>query len=309
MTRWHAARTPHQAGVTHDDVRRFDAQCERRCARTRCGSAHAAGSDICCAVPTFGGRSRLLIPMLGVQPGLAGTRIGARGARRSGPRTRHGVGDVGDHLGAADRRRPGRDRRPADGYYQVRLYANECLAPWGITVVEASCQRCATPPTTPVWCSPRRRPTRGWTSSILRAGADLSPLGLIAGRRQHDRHTAGAAAASLGADVVVASGTKALGGHHDVLIGYVAGSHAAVIQRVERERLLAGTVLGAFETWLVLRSLGRVGLRFGRQCHNARRSRSCCAATRPCRRFVIPVFPTIRRTRSRRCRCDASAGW
>ncbi len=37
----------------------------------------------------------------------------------------------------------------------------------------------------------------------------------------------------------------------------------------ERERLLAGPILGPFEAWLVLRSLASVGLRFERQCHNA----------------------------------------
>ena len=38
---------------------------------------------------------------------------------------------------------------------------------------------------------------------------------------------------------------------------------------MERERLLAGAILGPFEAWLVLRSLGSAGLRFERQCLNA----------------------------------------
>jgi cystathionine gamma-lyase len=38
---------------------------------------------------------------------------------------------------------------------------------------------------------------------------------------------------------------------------------------VEQDRLLAGPILGPFEAWLVLRSLGSAGLRFERQCHNA----------------------------------------
>ena len=74
---------------------------------------------------------------------------------------------------------------------------------------------------------------------------------------------------SLGADLVVASATKALSGHSDLLAGYVAGSHAELMDRVERERLLAGPILGAFEAWLVLRSLGTAGLRLERQCQNA----------------------------------------
>jgi cystathionine gamma-lyase len=74
---------------------------------------------------------------------------------------------------------------------------------------------------------------------------------------------------SLGADLVVASATKALSGHHDLLAGYVAGSHPELLAAIERDRLLAGPVLGAFEAWLLLRSLGTVGLRFERQCQNA----------------------------------------
>ena len=74
---------------------------------------------------------------------------------------------------------------------------------------------------------------------------------------------------SLGADLVVASATKALSGHSDLLAGYVAGSHPELMAALERERLLTGAILGSFEAWLVLRSIGSVGLRFARQCQNA----------------------------------------
>ena len=74
---------------------------------------------------------------------------------------------------------------------------------------------------------------------------------------------------SLGADLVVASATKALSGHSDLVAGYIAGSQPELMQALERDRLLAGPVLGAFEAWLVLRSLGSAGLRFERQCQNA----------------------------------------
>ncbi|PRC52979.1 cystathionine gamma-lyase, partial [Mycobacterium sp. ITM-2017-0098] len=54
-----------------------------------------------------------------------------------------------------------------------------------------------------------------------------------------------------------------------VLAGYVAGSHPEMMERVQRDRLLAGPILGPFEAWLILRSLGTPGLRFERQCQNA----------------------------------------
>ena len=74
---------------------------------------------------------------------------------------------------------------------------------------------------------------------------------------------------ALGADLVVASATKALSGHGDLIAGYVAGSRPPLMEALERDRLLAGPILGAFEAWLVLRSIGSAGLRFERQCQNA----------------------------------------
>jgi cystathionine gamma-lyase len=41
------------------------------------------------------------------------------------------------------------------------------------------------------------------------------------------------------------------------------------VAAVERERLLGGAILGPFEAWLSLRSLGSAGLRYERQCHSA----------------------------------------
>ena len=67
----------------------------------------------------------------------------------------------------------------------------------------------------------------------------------------------------------MASATKALSGHSDLLAGYVAGSHPELMAALARERLLAGPILGAVEAWLLVRSLGSAGLRFERQCHNA----------------------------------------
>lgn len=75
---------------------------------------------------------------------------------------------------------------------------------------------------------------------------------------------------SLGADAVVASATKALSGHSDLLAGYVATNEPELLVAVERQRVLAGAILGGFEAWLLLRSLASAGLRFERQCQNAR---------------------------------------
>jgi cystathionine gamma-synthase/methionine-gamma-lyase len=74
----------------------------------------------------------------------------------------------------------------------------------------------------------------------------------------------------LGADLVVHSATKYLGGHGDVTAGVVAGP-AALIAEVRRVARLVGGVLGPQEAWLTLRGLRTLALRMERQCRNAAR--------------------------------------
>lgn len=159
---------------------------------------------------------------------------------------------------------------PADGYYQVRRYAAEQIVPQGVTVIEATAAQ---------MCAASQGADVVLAESPANPGLDVVDLHQLAmqcrgrGATLVVDNTAatplGQQPLSLGADLVVASATKALSGHSDVVAGYVAGSHPELMAAVARERLLAGPILGAFEAWLVLRSLGTVGLRFERQCHNA----------------------------------------
>jgi cystathionine gamma-lyase len=73
----------------------------------------------------------------------------------------------------------------------------------------------------------------------------------------------------LGADIVVASDTKALAGHSDVLFGHVTTASAELAAKVRDARTLNGAIPGPFETWLVLRGLGTLDLRLARQAENA----------------------------------------
>ncbi|MCV7066963.1 cystathionine gamma-lyase [Mycolicibacterium farcinogenes] len=159
---------------------------------------------------------------------------------------------------------------PADGYYQVRRYAAEYLAPQGVTVIEAQVSDI---------CAAAARADVVLAETPANPGLDVVDLYRLAmtcrGRGATlvvDNTTAtplGQQPLSLGADLVVASATKSLSGHSDLVAGYVAGSQPELMAAVERDRLLAGPILGAFEAWLVLRSLGSAGLRFERQCQNA----------------------------------------
>ena len=66
------------------------------------------------------------------------------------------------------------------------------------------------------------------------------------------------------------SGTKALTGHSDVLLGAVSVRDPALVQELVDWRIRTGSILGPFEAWLAHRSLATLGLRLERQQANAR---------------------------------------
>lgn len=73
----------------------------------------------------------------------------------------------------------------------------------------------------------------------------------------------------LGADFSVASGTKMLTGHGDLLLGYVVSRSAALMASVRRWRKIVGAIPGPMEAWLAHRSLATLQLRADRQTSNA----------------------------------------
>jgi len=73
----------------------------------------------------------------------------------------------------------------------------------------------------------------------------------------------------LGADLSVASGTKMLTGHGDILLGYVSGRDAELMATVRRWRKIVGAIPGPMEAWLAHRSLATLQLRADRQTANA----------------------------------------
>ncbi len=73
---------------------------------------------------------------------------------------------------------------------------------------------------------------------------------------------------TYGADFVVHSATKYLGGHGDA-IGGVVVTRKEYHARLYSQQKLMGTILGPFEAWLLHRGLKTLALRFARQCDNA----------------------------------------
>ncbi|MFO0727289.1 MAG: aminotransferase class I/II-fold pyridoxal phosphate-dependent enzyme [Myxococcota bacterium] len=72
----------------------------------------------------------------------------------------------------------------------------------------------------------------------------------------------------FGADYVVHSATKYIGGHGDVIAGLVSGS-AAVMADVRRVSIQAGGCLAPFAAWLLLRGVKTLGLRMDRHVRSA----------------------------------------
>jgi cystathionine gamma-lyase len=76
---------------------------------------------------------------------------------------------------------------------------------------------------------------------------------------------------ALGADFAVASDTKSMTGHSDILLGHVAVRDLELRQQIEQWRTLMGGVLGPMEAWLALRSIATLPLRLERSSANAQR--------------------------------------
>ncbi len=72
-----------------------------------------------------------------------------------------------------------------------------------------------------------------------------------------------------GADIVVHSTTKYLGGHSDLVGGFAATGNAEVAERLRFLQNSLGAIPGPFDCWLVLRGLKTLAVRMQRHCQNA----------------------------------------
>lgn len=74
---------------------------------------------------------------------------------------------------------------------------------------------------------------------------------------------------TLGADIVMHSGTKYLGGHSDLLAGLVVVNSHKLAEELKFIQNSSGGVLGPHDCWLVIRGIETVALRVERQCDTA----------------------------------------
>ncbi|MCZ7420840.1 MULTISPECIES: cystathionine gamma-synthase [unclassified Micromonospora] len=76
---------------------------------------------------------------------------------------------------------------------------------------------------------------------------------------------------TLGADVVVHSTTKYVGGHSDVVGGALVAADADLGERLRYHQNAMGAINGPFDAWLTLRGIKTLGVRMDRHCDNAER--------------------------------------
>ena len=74
---------------------------------------------------------------------------------------------------------------------------------------------------------------------------------------------------ALGADLVVHSGTKYLGGHNDTLAGFVCAADAALAEKLRKITTATGGLLAPFDSWLMIRGIKTLAVRMERAQENA----------------------------------------
>ena len=97
---------------------------------------------------------------------------------------------------------------------------------------------------------------------------------------------------ALGADVVVHSTTKYLGGHSDVLGGFVATNDATLADEIGFVQRAAGAVASPFDCYLVLRGVKTLAVRMDRHMENARAVVAVLAEHPAVTRVLYPGLPT-----------------
>src|SRR6266508_2551683 len=93
---------------------------------------------------------------------------------------------------------------------------------------------------------------------------------------------------ALGADVVVHSTTKYLGGHSDVIGGFLATNDPTIAERLFFLQKSLGAVPGPFDCWLILRGVRTLAVRMDRQCENAQKIAGWLSAQETIERVLYP---------------------
>ncbi len=95
----------------------------------------------------------------------------------------------------------------------------------------------------------------------------------------------------LGADIVVHSATKYLGGHSDLVSGIAVTSDDGIAERLGFLQNSLGAIAGPFDSWLVLRGLKTLPVRMRQHCENARAVAGFLGGHPSVERVLFPGIP------------------
>ena len=161
---------------------------------------------------------------------------------------------------------------PSDSYATTRVLADEVFGGLGIEVRRAptsdNAQLALLDGARLLWLETPSNPELDVCDIALLVNAARARGALVA----VDNTTAtalGQQPLALGADFAVASDTKALTGHSDLILGHVAVRDPAWAEALHTWRTRLGAIAGPMEVWLAHRSLATLALRLERQCANA----------------------------------------
>jgi len=159
----------------------------------------------------------------------------------------------------------------SDGYYNVRALLETQFAPMGVHVI--------TCPTTDMMTADKTGCRLVMIETPSNPGLAVCDIAVIAARAKAagallvaDNTTATAICQQpldLGADLVVMSDTKAMGGHSDILAGHVAARGTSLLEPVKTWRRLAGAIVSPFDAYLLHRGMATLDVRLSRANANA----------------------------------------
>jgi cystathionine gamma-lyase len=162
---------------------------------------------------------------------------------------------------------------PRDAYPGIRKLAEGDLAPRGVEVryvpTDTRAIVEAAPGATLIWVETPSNPLLD-VADLDAVGAAARATGALLAVDNTVATPLGLRPLDHGADFAMLSGTKALTGHSDVLLGVVSVREPERAEELRARRSRTGAVLGPFEAWLAHRSLATLGLRLERAQANAR---------------------------------------
>ena len=185
---------------------------------------------------------------------------------------------------------------PHDAYGGTFRLVDKVLAAWGIEYTPADLAdvhalRAALRPTTRViWCETPTNPLLGIADI-----AALADVARSAGARLVVDNTFASPylqnPLGLGADVVLHSTTKYVGGHSDVVGGALVTSDDELAEKLRFTQNSVGSVPGPFDAWLTLRGVKTLAVRMERHSDNAERVAELLAGQKGVERVLYPGLP------------------